>query len=45
MKTRTIIFTLLLCFVGAAVCFADDPQMGTWKLDEAKSKRRLFGGT
>jgi hypothetical protein len=38
MKTRTIIFTLLLCFVGAAVCFADDPQMGTWKLNEATSK-------
>jgi hypothetical protein len=37
MKTRTILLTLL-CFVGAAVCFADDPQMGTWKLNEAKSK-------
>jgi hypothetical protein len=29
---------VLLCFVGAAICFADDPQMGTWKLNEAKSK-------
>ncbi len=38
MKTRTILLTLLLCFVGAAVCFAADPQMGTWKLNEAKSK-------
>jgi len=38
MKTRTILLTLLLCFVGAAVCFADDIQMGTWKLNEAKSK-------
>ncbi len=38
MKTRTIIVTLLLCFVGAAVCFAADPQIGTWKLNEAKSK-------
>ena len=38
MKTRTVLLTLLLCFVGAAVCFADDPQMGTWKLNEAKSK-------
>jgi hypothetical protein len=35
MKTRTIILTLLLCFVGAAVCFAEDAQMGTWKLNEA----------
>ena len=39
MKTRTILLTLLLCFVGAALCFAAaDPQMGTWKLNEAKSK-------
>jgi len=38
MKTRTILLTLLLCFVGAAVCFAADAQMGTWKLNEAKSK-------
>ena len=38
MKTRTILITLLLCFVGVAVCFAEDPQMGTWKLNEAKSK-------
>jgi len=38
MKTRMILMTLLLCFVGAALCFADDPQLGTWKLNEAKSK-------
>ena len=38
MKTRMILMTLLLCFVGAALCFADDPQIGTWKLNEAKSK-------
>ena len=38
MKTRTILLTLLLCFVGAAVCFAADLHMGTWKLNEAKSK-------
>ncbi len=38
MKTRTIILAMLLCFVGTAVCFAADPQMGTWKLNEAKSK-------
>jgi hypothetical protein len=29
---------LALCFFGAAVCFADDPQIGTWTLNEAKSK-------
>lgn len=38
MKARTILLTLVLCFVGAAVCFADDPQMGSWKLNETKSK-------
>jgi hypothetical protein len=38
MKTKTTGLTLVLCFFGAALCFADDPQMGTWKLNEAKSK-------
>ena len=38
MKTRTILVTLLLCFVGATVCFAADAFIGTWKLNEAKSK-------
>jgi hypothetical protein len=37
MKTRTIVLTLALCFVGAATCFAQNPFMGTWKLNEAKS--------
>ena len=38
MKARTILLIFLLCFVGAALCFAGDPQIGTWKLNEAKSK-------
>jgi hypothetical protein len=38
MKTRTIWLTLALSFLGSAVCFAADLQMGTWKLNEAKSK-------
>jgi hypothetical protein len=38
MKTRTIVVTLALCFGAGALCFASDPQMGTWKLNEAKSK-------
>ena len=38
MKTRTIGVTMAFCFLGAAVCLAADPQMGTWKLNEAKSK-------
>ena len=37
MKPRTTLLTLLLCFAGA-VCFAEDAQLGTWKLNEAKSK-------
>src|SRR6266487_6542941 len=38
MKIRTIALTLAFCFLGAAVCLAADPSMGTWKLNEAKSK-------
>jgi len=37
-ETKTIVLTLVLCFVAAAVCFADDAFTGTWKLNEAKSK-------
>jgi hypothetical protein len=38
MKPRTMLLTLILCFVAAAVCFAQDPMMGTWKLNESKSR-------
>jgi len=38
MRLRTIGFTLALCLVGVATAFASDPNMGTWKLNEAKSK-------
>jgi hypothetical protein len=38
MRARTIVLTLVTCFVGLTLCFADDAQMGTWKLNEAKSK-------
>ena len=38
MKARTIVLTLVLCFIGTAVCFGQSPFMGTWKLNEAKSK-------
>jgi hypothetical protein len=38
MKARNLIVAMALCFVGAAFCFADNPNMGTWKLNEAKSK-------
>ena len=38
MKTKTIALTVALCFVAVAVSFAGNPNMGTWKLNEAKSK-------
>jgi hypothetical protein len=38
MKARMIAVGVVLCLAGAAVCLADDAQMGTWKLNEAKSK-------
>jgi hypothetical protein len=38
MKARTRALTLVLFFLAGAVCFASDVQMGTWKLNEAKSK-------
>ncbi len=39
MKTRTIALTIALSFIAAAVCLASDFNiMGTWKLNEAKSK-------
>src|SRR5258708_36286698 len=38
MNAKTIVLTLALCFVAAVVCFASDLHMGTWKLNEAKSK-------
>jgi len=38
MKTRTILLTLALCLVGMSMAFAEDANMGTWKLNEAKSK-------
>jgi len=38
MKTRIAVFAVALSFVAAAACFAANPHMGTWKLNEAKSK-------
>ena len=39
MRVKSIVLTLTLCLVAAAVCTAaSDVQMGTWKLNEAKSK-------
>ena len=39
MKARTILLALVVCLAGMTVAYAaDDPHMGTWKLNEAKSK-------
>ena len=38
MRTRTILLTLAACFVGAALVLAADANVGTWKLNSAKSK-------
>lgn len=38
MKARTILLALTLCLAGAVACFASDSNLGTWKLNEAKSK-------
>ena len=38
MKKRTILLSVAAVFAAAVVCFAANPNMGTWKLNEAKSK-------
>jgi hypothetical protein len=38
MKKRSIVLAIAVCLVGLSSSFAQSPQMGTWKLNEAKSK-------
>jgi hypothetical protein len=38
MNTRIAVMALALSFMAAGACFAANPQIGTWKLNEAKSK-------
>jgi len=38
MKGRVILLTLAVLFASATVCLAQGPHMGTWKLNEAKSR-------
>jgi len=38
MKTRTVLMAVLAFLVCVTMSFAQSPQMGTWKLNEAKSK-------
>ena len=37
-KTRIAVVAVALSFVATAACFAANPHVGTWKLNEAKSK-------
>jgi hypothetical protein len=37
-KTRIAVLAVALSFTAATACFAASPHMGTWKLNEAKSK-------
>ena len=38
MKTKAIALTISLVFVSVALGYQDNPNVGTWKLNEAKSK-------
>jgi hypothetical protein len=37
-KMRIAVFAVALSFMATTACFAASPQMGTWKLNETKSK-------
>jgi hypothetical protein len=38
MKVKTIFSAVVLSLFASAVCLAQNPELGTWKLNEAKSK-------
>lgn len=38
MKPKAFVLATVLCLITAGVCFAQNAHMGTWKLNEAKSK-------
>jgi len=38
MKLRSIVLTVATLFIAVTVCLAQNANMGTWKLNEAKSK-------
>lgn len=38
MKTRTMLLSVAFCLVAMTLSFAENPNIGTWKLNEAKSK-------
>jgi hypothetical protein len=38
MKAKRILLTMAVCLFAVAMSYASNPHMGTWKLNEAKSK-------
>jgi hypothetical protein len=38
MKARSIVLAVVTCLFSLTLCLAESPMMGTWKLNEAKSK-------
>jgi hypothetical protein len=38
MTIRRTVLTFVMLFVGLTICSAQNPSLGTWKLNEAKSK-------
>lgn len=38
MKTRTMFLAVAFCLFTVALSFADNPNVGTWKLNDTKSK-------
>jgi hypothetical protein len=38
MKAKRILLTMAVCLFAVAMSYASTPHMGTWKLNEAKSK-------
>jgi hypothetical protein len=44
MKVRTALVSLAVFFAGVALALAGDAQMGTWKLNEGKSKLNPAAG-
>jgi len=38
MKANRVLMTAVVLFASAGLCLASDPQIGTWKLNEGKSK-------
>lgn len=44
MKARSMLLILAVCIAAVAVAFASEANMGTWKLNEAKSKLTAGAG-